>query len=156
MATNTTDPMAALMADDDGVSALSELGVKDIYVRTKLMEALCEHFTSATVPGGWDAPLFEEGEDTLRTTSPEGVRMFVIKAANHGILSRGFADVAHQNRSEDFVLAAWDYMTKEDTPDEKRVRIARRWLADHLRGCLGMPTDAVIRDAMRNQYLLDE
>lgn len=143
-----SDPMADLMAADDAIDALPAIDVMDLYVRAKFMRAMMDHYGSH--PNGFSTDGFREAEKALTDFSKDGVRSWAIKPSRRGILAGWVKREASMNRSEDFIIAVFNRLTSAEKYDrEKRVRVARGWLKDHLSGSLGMPDDKVIRENLK-------
>lgn len=143
-----SDPMADLMAADDAIDDLPDIGVMDLYARTKLMRAMMDHYGSR--PDGFSADAFTDAETALNDFTMDGVRSWAIKPARRGILAGWVGRAAAQNRAEDFIIELFDGLTNaDDHGRDKRIAAARAKLKRHLSGSMGMPDDRVIREGLK-------
>jgi len=138
-------PMDDFMAADEKIDALPTVGVKDLYVRAKLMRAAMDKYRD--YPEGWDSEGYESAEHALQNFNKDGVRAHY---ANSSDASPWLQKVAVNNRAEDFIVETFDRITNNDWSDEKTVSVARDYLKDHLSGSMGMPDDTVIRENLKN------
>lgn len=140
-----SDPMADIMSADEKIDALPPIGVKDLYVRSKLMEAAMEGYTHG--PGSWETDGFKKAEQALTYHSHDGVRTW---ALNDPKMSEWVDRVALDNRAEDFTVEVFDRITTDGWSEDRTLAAARGWLKKKLSGSLGMPDDKVIRENLKN------
>lgn len=143
-----SDSMAEIMAADEKVDALPEIGVMDLYVRSKFMKALMEKYGSQY--NGFNNGEFKKGENALMNYNMDGVRTWAANAGTRGVLSKWAANEARDNRAEDYIVAVFNRITNDDWSHEKTVSVARAYLKDYLKGSMGMPDDRVIRENLKN------
>ena len=142
---NPTDPMADIMSADDRIDALPAIGVKDLYVRSKLMRAAMDAYRDN--PHGWDAAGFKAAKNALEHYSMDGLRAHY---ASERDASGWLRALSCEKRSEDWTIAVFNRITNDDMSEAKRVSIARSYLKDYLRGSMGLPDDRVIRKNLEN------
>lgn len=139
----TDDPMTAIMSADDRIDALPAFGVKDLYVRAKLMKWEME--AAPNVPDAFGTDGFKAAEQALMHQSADGVRChYASKRAGY------LRDIALETRGREFILAVFDRITNDNIPEGRKVRAGRAHLKNYLRGSLGMPDDRVIRENLKN------
>lgn len=138
--------MNDLMSDDESIEALSEKGVMDLYIRSKLMRAAMDKYRDH--PEGWDAEGYQADEYALMNYSVDGLRMRALQdegSANWLII----ASSQHTEEAE-WLEVVFDNITNSDWSDEKCLSVARDYLKDYLSGSVGMPDDKVIRENLKN------
>lgn len=140
-----TDPMTEIMSADDKVDALPDIGVMDLFVRSKLMKAMMEKHSGS--PTGWETDSFRKGENALMNHTQDGVRTWALSEPR---LAEWVHETARENRAEDFTVTVFDRLTTDGWSDDRTINAARGWLKRHLSGSLGMPDDRVIRENLKN------
>lgn len=125
--------MKKIMGRDDKLDALDDDAIKDLWVRYDLMNAVQKYGT---------ARMAHDSEDTVSNQTAEGVRTWVIEC---DVFAGRMEEIARETEGDGFIAEMWEYRTKEDATAD----MARGKLKKILRGCMGMPRDAVIRDGIR-------
>ena len=140
--------MNDIMQNDEKVNELSEIEVKDAYVRMKLMKTMMNYY--GKYQSGFSHTGFKDAENVLNNESREGVRVWVIEEARKGVLTSNAKMIAKKNRTEDFIIEFFDYISNDDFSDDNKVEMARGLLKKRLHGSLGMPDDSVVRQYIQN------
>lgn len=138
------DAMGEIMAADEKIDDLSDIGVMDCYVRAKLMKALMDKYSD------WDNPEYMKGKNALMSYNKDGVRTWAANAGMRGVVSKWAANAARDNRAEDYIIAVYDTITNDEWGREKCIAVSRDYLKDYLSGSMGMPDDKVIRENLKN------
>jgi len=134
--------MSEIMQQDEQINELPEVAVADLWVRQKLMEQVMRATTGRHPNQGRHTR--EVFEDALKTYTMDGVRQFIKDSKK--TRETPVDSLAHQyDTGKGFILAVFSEFTKDGAEPED----ARPHLKKKLRGSIGMPDDAVVREGLR-------
>lgn len=140
------NPMNDIMSADESIDALPDKGVRDLYVRSKMMKAAMDKYRNH--PQGWDAEGYQSDEYALMNYSVDGLRMRYLQSEE----SANWLVIASSQHTEEaeWLKVVFDMITNDDWSEEKCLNVARDYLKDYLSGSMGMPDDRVIRENLKN------
>lgn len=136
-----------LLSKKEKIKKLSDEAVKDIYTRYHFLNSIQKqrHKTNRT-PLGQDSILFKQVN-----LGDEGNILY--KAFRHELETKIFMDLKRRNESME--MAYFDYVTKDDLTDEKKIKIAREKLISASK-CSGVPKAVLVHDCVKSYADLED